>query len=147
LGGISSINDGATTNYTSIHVDNGIDNNGVYTTAVSKALATATTTPCAVLSPNATSTMMFSTFNVTTSTSTAVTLTVATSTTAFATTTVLNAFSLASGAQGMFTQLSTSSAGAVMAPSTYVVWGVAGFAPADTAKFLGKCSVEFKIAN
>jgi len=120
--------------------------NGLAVYKTRKALNAATTTPCAIKSPAATSTLVATGLQITTGSSTAVTYRVATSTTAFATTTSLNYFALASGAQGSFNLLSTTSnAMLIVPPSNYVVWGVEGTVIADATKLLGTCSAEFRV--
>lgn len=99
---------------------------GVRSWASRKSLEAATTTVCALQSPNATSSLVRTGLNVTTGTSTAGTITMATSSSPFATTTSLESFTIASGAQGNRYYIPTTSANSVMAPNTYVVFGVAG---------------------
>lgn len=118
----------------------------------SRALATATTTPCAIISPAATSTLLAATLQVTTASSTATTWTFATSTTAYATTSLYNTFSLASGALGSMVATTTNITGVVtndrtvFPPNTFLVWGVAGVSnPSDTSKLNGSCQAEFLV--
>lgn len=119
--------------------------NGLTTCRTRKALNTASSTSCALLSPSSTSTLRATGFQVTTSTSTAVTITVATSSTAFATTTVYNTFALGSGQNVSLTQTPTTTTSQIMAPSTYVVWSAQGFVGAGTTKFLGTCYGEWTV--
>lgn len=125
-----------------------INFNGVKKEDTRKALTLATTTPCAIKSPSATSTIASASLMVTTASSTATTWTVARATTAFATTTPLTtAFSLSSAVQGSMTYFASSTvptidSTSVVAPNTYLVWGVAGVAPAGTG-LGGVCSAEF----
>ena len=111
------------------------------------ALKTATTTPCAIQTPAATSTFSFASFKVTTGTSTDATIwTIATSTTAFATTTLVGTFSLPAGATGEFA--ATSGATLITAPllpNSWVVFGVAGTKPAGSSTLLGTCSAGFRL--
>src|SRR5574343_1230466 len=99
-----------------------------------KDLATATTTPCALQSPSATSSLLHASLKITTGTSTATTWTVARATTPYATTTAFQSFSLGSGANGymMVGTASTTIDGlGIIPPNQYIVWGVAGTAIAD----------------
>lgn len=127
---------------------------GVSTWRGSTALATATTTPCAIQSPAATSTLVRTQVRITTATSTATIWTVAKSATPFATTTALQQdTTLASGIFGTMTHFASSTLGVgttlaldmkdVIAPNTYIVWGVAGTVIADSTKLNGVCEAEF----
>lgn len=111
------------------------------------ALNTATTTPCALQSPAATSTLLHSALRIEVGTSTATVWTVAKAANAFATTTAFDQFSLGSGAQGtMFVGSASSTAPdeiSVIAPSQYVVWGVQGTTIANSALLTGYCQAEF----
>lgn len=121
---------------------------GVYTYKTGKALATATTTPCSLISPSSTSTLMSAAIQISTASSTAITIRVATSSTAFATTTALNWFALASGALGSFSYTSTSSASSaymIMSPNTYVVWSLDGIIGSDTTKLNGSCFATWNV--
>lgn len=116
-------------------------------------LNTATTTPCAFLSPSSTSTLVHAALRVGTATSTATTWTFAKATSPYATTTELGRYSLSSGAFGTMVASSTQLSGVtvgvdtpnVIAPSTYLVWGVAGVinAAIPSINFGGVCSAEF----
>lgn len=108
------------------------------------ALRTATTTPCAILSPAATTTLESFTLNVTTGTSTAGLITIATSTTAYATTSLVTSKTIASGAQGTVNWHAGVDNGLV-SPSTYVVAGVQGVAYGFT--YIGTCSATFSKVN
>lgn len=112
---------------------------------------TATTTPCALKSPAATSTLAFASAQVTTASSTATTWTLAKATTAFATTTLLNTFSLGSGVLGTMVATSTTVVAVddqtVIAPNQYLVWGVAGTAVSDVTKLNGVCQAEFIVTS
>lgn len=124
---------------------------GVKTYQARQSLSTATSTPCNIQSPAATSTLIYTALRVTTSTSTATTWTIAKAASSNATTTVIgrDAISLGSGALGtMFfvgssTGLSIDSA-ETFAPSQYLVWGAKGFLPADTTKLNGFCEAVFR---
>lgn len=123
--------------------------------AANTALATATTTVCAVQAPAATSTLLASqsTVNFTVSSTTASTVTVAKATTAFATTTLLRTVSIAANATASFTMASTTSAAStaaqaleqsnlMFAPNEWLVVSMAGnvgsFSPT------GSCSPVWK---
>ena len=114
-------------------------------------LTTATTTPCAVRSPSATSTLVRTSLQIQTATSTATTWTVAKATTGFATTTALrNTISLGSGAQGTMVHIASTTLVAidsvdVFGPNEYLVWGVAGTAISDATKLNGVCQAEFVV--
>lgn len=111
--------------------------NGVVVRPQSLAIRTGTTTPCSFLSPAATSTLVRTTFNVTTGTSTSATLTLATSTTAFATTTaiitpysgLIAKYSFAyNGTTTSGTNGGTigSQPGSIFAPNTWLVYSLSG---------------------
>lgn len=111
-------------------------------------LATATTTPCAVRSPSATSTLLSASVQINVATSTATTWTLAKATTGFATTTALSVFSLGSGELGTLTYSATTTGvdtKDVISPNTFLVWGAAGFAPAGTTLLTGVCQAEFLV--
>ena len=125
--------------------------NGLTNCKTRKPLTTATTTPCAIKSPSATSTLVHASLQITTATSTATTWTFASSTTAFATTSLYNTFSLASGALGTMVATTTNITGVVtddrtvFPPSSYLVWGVAGTVISGTTKLNGFCSASFLV--
>ena len=111
-------------------------------------LAAATTTPCALLSPKATSTLLYFDFNVTVSTSTNLTMDLATSTTAFASTTIINSYTLAANKQTTIHLVGTSTPangiGSVLyAPSTWIVMKTAS-ASGGPSQITGNCQAEFK---
>lgn len=115
-------------------------------------LATATTTPCAIQSPAATSTLNYAALRIDTATSTATTWTLAKATSAYATTTKLAGFSLGSGAFGTMNASTTPSTSTtiiddtnVIAPNTYLVWGVAGTIISDATKLNGVCQAKFTV--
>lgn len=125
--------------------------NGVRRWFTRTALTKATTTPCAIKSPAATSTLFFADLQVTTSTSTATTWTLAKAANAFATTTRFNVYSLSSGVVGTMIGTSTPTGVTaivddvnVIAPSQWIVWGVAGTAIADGTKLNGSCQAIFQ---
>jgi len=127
--------------------------NGLQTCATGRPLTLATTTPCSIQSPTATSTIVRAGLNISVATSTATVWTLATSTTAFSTTSALtNQFSLGSGAQGAMTYTGTTTAlnttinnAQVLPPNTWVNWGVQGTAISGTTYLKGTCNVEFKV--
>ena len=129
--------------------------NGVTTCSERKALTTATTTPCAIKSPSATSTLIRATAMVTVASSTATTWTIAKAANAFATTTpMLQDITLASGVQGVLLFAGTSTPAGVaqvtdpkyvFAPNTFAVWGRAGTVEADTTLFKGACTATFQV--
>ena len=119
--------------------------NGVTEWYGSENMAPATTTLCALISPNATSTLQYTSFQITTGTSTAATIDIGTSTTPYATTTnLVAATSIASGAQGLAFWMPTqgTSQNSIMSPNTYVVVKTAGAGLAGYT-YGGKCQAEF----
>ena len=112
--------------------------------AHTETLKTATTTPCALLSPAATSTLMTASISFKVSSTTASTVTLAKATTAYATTTLLASAALAANAQGTLVASTTASGGAtldgtnVFGPSQWLVVGMAGgtgtFSPTGTCQ-------------
>lgn len=148
FGGIQSGTDISTTNFTTLSVQNGESNGGLYTTAARITMAQGTTTVCAIQSPNATSTLTEASALFTTSSTTGSTVTLAKATTAFATTTSLGSASIAAGAQGTVIASSTPSSVAldpaqVFSPNTWFVVGMAG----NTGTFspVGVCTIEFQV--
>lgn len=119
---------------------------GVRHWAGKQTLNTATTTPCAIQSPVATSTLSRVIFNVNVSTSTAATMTLATSSTAFATSTELFRFTIPANLTRTFQYVaSTTDAqgqAQTIAPNTYLVFGAAGVASGGFT-FGGSCSAVF----
>lgn len=119
-------------------------------------LTLATTTPCALQSPSATSTLVHASLAVTTASSTATTWTIAKASTAYATTTRLGTFSLGSGALGTMVASSTQTSVSgdtktvddvsVVAPNTFIVWSKAGDTPAGTG-LGGVCRAEFIVTG
>lgn len=102
--------------------------NGVTTYYYRADMRKATTTLCAFLLPNATSTVRYASWKVNTGTSTAATIDLATSTTAYSTTTnLVAATSIASGAKGYasFIPNQATTDGAT-GPATYLVVKTAG---------------------
>lgn len=123
--------------------------NGIQQSFVRRTFATATNTPCAILSPGATSTLVTADAKVTTASSTAVVFRWARHTTAFATSTAsIQTTSLGSGALGSFSVTATTSVAdgnTVFPPSTWLVLGLEGTAHSDTTKLNGICQATFEI--
>lgn len=139
---------GGTTNVDSVVLNGSLtigadaNGNGVTDFATRKVLTTATTTPCAIQSPAATSTLVSTSFNITTGTSTAATLTLATSTTPYATTSLITTFTVGSGAQAT-PNWDGGNNNALVSPNTYLVYGAAGAAnPGFT--YIGTCNAVFR---
>lgn len=121
--------------------------NGVRHEYRRQALNTATTTPCAIVTPAATSSLIFASLQIDTASSTATVWTAAKATTAFATTTQLDQFSVGSGAFASL-RVNASTTNSELArtfdPNTYIVWGLAGIGPSyDATKLTGYCQAEF----
>ncbi len=119
--------------------------------AIRQKLVLATTTPCAIKSPSATSTLLSAGVSVTVASSTATVWTIAKAANQYATTTRLAVFSLGSATQG--TMVATSSyLGAVpavddlqvVAPNSFIVISKAGDTPAGTG-LGGTCSAMFQV--
>jgi peptidoglycan hydrolase-like protein with peptidoglycan-binding domain len=111
-------------------------------------LKTATTTPCAIQSPVSTSTLLFATLQINTGTSTATTWTLASSTSAYATTTLGATYSVGSGAKATLSFNGTAGSQQdtqMLAPNTWIVWGVAGTAVRGTSYLLGTCQAGFRV--
>ena len=136
---------------------------GVCTHYYRARMTTATSTPCAFLSPGATTSLSYFSALISSSTSvTATTYTLATSTTAYATTSIISYFGTTAsqqrfggatttilvGAQGTLSYASgaSSSAEAILPPSTYVVLGVQGGTGnfGTAAQVGGVCTAELK---
>jgi len=112
-------------------------------------LKTATTTPCAIQSPAATSTLEFVGVRLDVSSTTATTWDIARATTAFATTTTFGtaALAVAGNAQSYMTGTTTAPT-AILPPNTWIVVGQRqGITAGDTAGtgFVpsGQCSAKF----
>lgn len=117
--------------------------NGVATYPRSVALLAATTTPCSIKSPSATTTIARFTLNIRTATSSAGTIVVATSTTPNATSTTPFYSPIAVAANS--TRTLTWAGGTennIVAPNTYVTAGVSGVSYGYT--YGGSCAIEFK---
>lgn len=111
-----------------------------------RALAQATTTICAIRSPQATSTLDHASVRFTVSSTTASIITIAKATTAFATTTIIgNQVSIAANAQATIIATTTSaqvtSQTAVFAPNDWLVIGMQG--GIGTMSPTGICQAKF----
>ncbi len=120
---------------------------GIVYTDVRQTMAIATTTPCAIQSPAATTSVAFATgavgANFTVSSTTASVLTVATSTTAFATTSAVAIQSIAANAQITVVSTTTpANGGIVLPPRSWLVFGLSG--GAGTFSPTGSCTASFK---
>lgn len=107
----------------------------------------ATTTPCSIQAPAATSTLMFASWQITVGTSTAATIDLGTSTTAFATTTnKVAAKSIAANAKGyaVWTPAGAGLDDNIMAPNTWVVIKTAG-AGLGGYTYTGQCQAVFTV--
>ncbi len=121
--------------------------NGLQTCQTRRPLTLATTTPCAIKSPSATSTLVESGVIITTASSTATTWVMAKATTPFATTTYLDLFSLSSGVQGALQSSATTTGIDIkqtFAPNTWFVVSKSGDTPAGVL-LAGQCSATFQV--
>lgn len=113
----------------------------------------ATSTPCSVVSPAATSSLRTAWLQINTASTTATTWHFATSTVMNATTSLLtNPISLGSGARGTMFYHGTTSAVVVndhdtLPPSSYVTWGFQGVLAYTSDKLIGQCGMEFVVAS
>lgn len=113
----------------------------------------ATTTPCAIQSPNATSTLGQAFVTFTTGTTSATVITIAKAATRYATTTVIgNSIAIAAGAQSTVSATTTTANGnandRVFAPNQWLVVGVAGAITSGDAagtgyKPVGRCGATW----
>lgn len=150
FGAISNGVDVGTTNYTSISVQNGESNGGLFTTASRITMAQATSTVCAIQSPNATSTLTEGSALFTVSSSSASTVFLAKAASAFATTTSLGQANLAANQQGTLIASTTPSSvtvdGAqVFAPLQWFVVAMSGGTGGQSFTPTGICTAEFQI--
>jgi hypothetical protein len=148
LSGIQSGTDVTTTNFTTLSVSNGFSTGGIFNTGARIAFTTATTTVCAIQSPNATSTLVYGSAMFTVSSTSASTVNMARATTAFATTTSLGNGIFAANAQGTVIASTTPSSVAtdgsqVFPPSTWFVVGMTG--GTGTFSPTGYCSAEWNV--
>lgn len=114
------------------------------------ALNTATTTVCAIQSPNATSTLISGYIQENVSSTTASTLTIAKASTAFATTTLINTVSVAAGASAVGIAASTTlsaleQTNRTFAPSQWIVVGQAG--GTGTFSPTGVCGAQWLVVT
>lgn len=119
---------------------------GFTVTSVSKDFTTATTTVCAIQSPNATSSLEGGGVRMTVSSTTASIVTIAKAATAFATTTLINSASVGANAQATLLAASTTlssleQTNRIFAPSTWLVVGMQG--GTGTFSPTGSCSAIF----
>lgn len=110
-------------------------------------LTSGTSTPCAIQSPAATTTLAGFTYQVTTATSSATYYDFATSTTAYATTSVFASRTYAGGVQ--FTAVVSSGADWTVSPSTYVVAKGSAASPVTSGGIVtaGTCTAVFRGTN
>lgn len=112
-------------------------------TSFSGTVALSSTTPCAIQSPAATSSLAFGSLQITTPTTTASTWVMATSSTAFATTTALVTEVIGSGGYGSITW-DAGASNSLMAPSTWVVFGASNYGvPSSGIVVSGRCQAQF----
>lgn len=134
--------------------------NGLLSTTSRQSLVSGTTTPCAILTPTATSSLVFFDVNITTPTSTAQTWSIATSTSFNATTSVLGQFAVPASVQialpwypsGPLVGSSAAPANpasstlGIIAPSIWIVAGTTGGAGSGSGTVIGgTCQAEFYI--
>lgn len=125
--------------------------NGQHICGTTKTLRTATTTPCAIKSPNATSTLVRATLQLNVATATASVWDLAKASNAFATTTLMDtAYHVAASAMALIEASTTPTAGQknIFAPNTYIVFGErGGITAGDTAGTgfvpAGSCTAQF----
>lgn len=118
--------------------------NGLTTCSERRGFTVATTTICAIKSPNATSSLAYTSVNFAVSSTSASVITVAKATTPFATTTGIGSqLSLAANATIMYPQYGTSSAAFQFAPGQYLVVGMQGGASNTTFSPVGSCEATF----
>lgn len=142
-GSTQSQSDVTTSNFTTVSAQNGMSLGGIFITPTRiTALAQATTTPCAIQSPNATTTLMSAALLETVSSTTASTITLATSTTAFATTSLITTINIGAGAQGELTW-DAGANNSTVSPSTWVVFGQSG--AVGTYSPVGVCTALFEV--
>lgn len=140
FGSTQSQTDVTTTNYTTLSATNGISLGGIFVTPTRiTALTQATTTVCAIQSPNATTSIMSASILETVSSTTASTITLATSSTAFATTSLIATVAIGANAQGALT-FDPGVNNSTVSPNTWLVFGQSGgtgtFSPTGTCQAL-----------
>jgi hypothetical protein len=125
---------------------------GVCEYRTARSISSATTTPCSIQSPNATSTIEFASFNITTATSSVLAMDLATSTNAFASTTVLHSYTAIASAKGVWTfvasttstLLALDSEKIVLPPKTWLVWKGAAATTYPYFTVVGGCQAGFR---
>lgn len=133
---------------------------GICTYSYQASLATATTTPCRIKSPTATSSLISTDFNISTPTSTAATMALATTTEAlqYATTSVIAKFSFIASQPRTFSFPTSTLAAAgtngnldgqamTFAPNTWLVYSASGAVGSPTTNgftFGGTCQAQFR---
>jgi len=128
------------TNFTAIGL--GINDSYIVTYGDRVGMTASSNVPCAILSPNATTSLVFASIqlsSVTVATTTKWVL--ATAATASATTTVLYTGAQLAASTGF--SYATSSAIATLSPNTYVTVGVISSSTAQLANVAGSCEAEF----
>jgi hypothetical protein len=141
--GVVNSGDPSITTFTRLAANDFI-NGGVETVSARQTLTAATTTPCAILSPNATTTLDNATLLETISSTTASSVYIATSTNPAATTTTLVTQSVSANAQTSAAYFGASSA-SIVPPLTYVVFGQSG--GTGTFSPTGVCTATFQLLN
>lgn len=120
--------------------------NGVVRWITRKASVSASTTPCAIKSPAATSTLVLGSFRIASTSASATYVEIGRATTAYATTTSLGGAVVAAGAQGTLTSLRTAAGGFNLSetfpPNTWFVVKVGGAAPTQIG---GVCQATFEV--
>lgn len=125
--------------------------NGIETAYRKTSFTTATGTPCSIQSPNATSTLKYTTWGNNTATDTAATIRMATSTTPYATTTSYATFSIPANTQKYWSWFGTTTASGgtlsgIFAPNTYIVFGAEGSSVGGFT-YSGSCQAEFTVIS
>lgn len=148
---LGSVIDGNFTSYNAVKLTDSADQlqfNGNTNVSVKRILSTSgTTTPCAILSPSATSTLLSFTFMPTVGTTTASTLTLATSTTAYATTSALAGASAVSYTPTRAYSWAAGKDDSIVYPSTYLVLGLAAGTASGGHVMTGVCVANFQTAS
>lgn len=122
--------------------------NGVTTTYSHSIMTAATTTPCSIASPAATTTLAFpATVNFTNSASYANDYQLGKATTAFATTTNLGKITIAANALGTLVATSTSLTDNIIAPNSFINLRVSTSTASATFAPTGTCTAVFQSVN
>ena len=128
------------TNFTAIGL--GINDSYVVESGDYVSMAASSNVPCSILSPNATSSLVFASIQLTSVTvATTTKWVLATAATANATTTVLYTGAQLAASTGF--SYATSSAIATLSPNTYVNVGVISSSTAQLANVTGSCTAKF----